>query len=848
MTDVYGGGKGQKTVVGGDVIVNIGAKSGEGALSGSGTVNGSVYGGSALGVVNATSTKDDKGDITAYTPTENKTAKVNIYGGTVNGSVFGGGLGEKTGSSDIAAQNFGDAEISMEGGSVGDAIYGGANANGVLKADAEVTLLGGTIGTSWTTPAPDPLPDVVFGGGKGEPTLVNGSVLVNVGNSTHTGTAAIYGNVYGGSALGNTNASKTGNDPMEFYTDGETAKKTYVNLYAGTINGNVFGGGLGRKAAAAVGTEGQEGYVAPVEAVESFVGGDVTVTLDGAKLVNSFSGEGVDYKPVTGQIFGANNLNGTPKGHVKVHVKRTVDSEKPTGTARDNRNTYDVAAVYGGGNQADYHPTKADGTDDEKKDAFAEVLIEGCDETSIEYVYGGGNAAAVPATEVTILGSYIIDYVFGGGNGKGTGNPGANVGSYDNGTSEYGTGKAVTKLVGGHIMYVFGGSNTKGNVRGGTSISMPDKTSYVEEGYNCCNVRDIKEIYGAGNEAEQDGAVTMILGCVDNMDYVFGGARKANVKGGVDLVVTSGHFKGVFGGNDQSGTIQGPITLTIEETGCDPLVIDNLYLGGNQAAYSVYGYKNTGTEDNPVLVARKEAEYNALTAEQKTAEGLPYDHPVLNVVSCTSIGNIFGGGYGSDATMYGSPTVNVNMIPGKFAKDIDRDGDYPAHSDATALGIIGNVYGGGEEARVEGSTAVNICTASTVTVRSDNGAPVTNDPTPVQGALITDNVFGAGKGLADNVNSALVTGNTTIVMVKGSVAKSVYGGGQLSQVGGDTNITISGGTIGKDRVETATPGTYTYYGGATYGNVYGGGLGSESGVGFGLVKGNTDIIITDGTV
>ena len=94
--------------------------------------------------------------------------------------------------------------------------------------------------------------------------------------------------------------------------------------------------------------------------------------------------------------------------------------------------------------------------------------------------------------------------------------------------------------------------------------------------------------------------MTMVLGCVDNMDYVYGGAKNANVKGGVDLVVTSGHFNGVFGGNDTSGSIQGPITLTIEETGCAPLIIDNLYLGGNLAAYSVYGYKQVG--DN--LVAR----------------------------------------------------------------------------------------------------------------------------------------------------------------------------------------------------------------------------------------------------
>ena len=351
----------------------------------------------------------------------------------------------------------------------------------------------------------------------------------------------------------------------------------------------------------------------------------------------------------------------------------------------------------------------------------------------------------------------------------------------------------------------------------------------------------------------------MILGCVDNMDYVYGGARNAHVKGGVDLVVTSGHFKGVYGGNDQSGTIQGPIKVTIEETGCDPLIIENLYLGGNNAAYSIYGYKNTGTVDAPVFVARTKAEYDALTQEQKTAEGLPYADPVLNIVSCTRIGKetgedlggAFGGGYGAGATMYGNPTVNVNMIAGKYAKDIDRDGTPGADNDATALGIVRNVYGGGEQANVAGNTTVNIGTATTVKLRSDMGAPIAEEDQTsanVLGALITDNVFGAGKGKNDNIESALVSGNTEVNICtadysevagfKGiSIAKSVYGGGQLSQVGGNTNITVSGGTIG-------TSGQ----GGATYGNIYGGGFGHNDNVRFGLVKGNTNVTVTGGSV
>ena len=874
---VFGGGEGQTTTVVGDVKVYIGKKDGS-TYTGSGNVKGNVYGGSALGAVNAT-----KGDGGTLSATEGKTTQVNIYQGTVEGSVFGGGLGQlASGTPDepgyeaaIAAQNFGNTTVTLENSDnakalVQTAVYGGANVNGVLRSDAEVTISGGTVGT---TREGNTVKDVVFGGGQGQPTLVNGNVTVNVGTKSgdatpvYGGTAMIHGNVYGGSALGNTNAAKnTGADaetnPLTFYTTGEGKKATAVNLYGGTIDGNVFGGGLGRKAVAgaeAVGTEGESGYVPAVEAVagvESFVGGDVTVVLDGAKLVCSYTGEGENRMPLTGQVFGANNWNGTPKGHVKVHVKRTVDSAKDTKVARDNRTTYDVAAVYGGGNQADYIPTNAildtsvEGNKALVEKATAEVIIEGCDLTSIEYVYGGGNAAAVPATDVTVTGSYIIHYMFGGGNGKSTNtfvNPGANIGIYNNsGTpANYGTGKAETKLVGGHIHYIFGGSNTKGNVRGGTAITMPDASAY--SGYDCCAERDVKEIYGAGNEAEQDGNVTLILGCVKNMDYVYGGARNAHVNGGVDLVVTSGSFKGVFGGNNIAGTIQGPITVTIEETGCDPLEIDALYLGGNQAAYSVYGYKK---DVDGTLVARTSLTDGTAVNPPATnySETQLYRDPILNVVSCTRIGKtsgedlggMFGGGLGAGAVMYGSPTVNVNMIAGKYAERIDRNDTPGADNDKNALGDISNVYGGGQEANVVGDTRVNICTESTVKVRSDMGASIpesNQEEKAVQGARITGNVFGAGKGKPDDANSALVTGSTTMQIAGGSVFKSVYGGGELSQVGGDTHVNVSGGIIG-----TAGQGE------ATYGNVYGGGLGNSSDTKFGLVQGNTNIAVTGGKV
>ncbi len=75
----------------------------------------------------------------------------------------------------------------------------------------------------------------------------------------------------------------------------------------------------------------------------------------------------------------------------------------------------------------------------------------------------------------------------------------------------------------------------------------------------------------------------------------------------------------------------------------------------------------------------------------------------------------------------------------------------------------------------------------------------------------------------------------TDLTIKGTttVGESVYGGGEESDVGGDTEVIVTGGTIGT-----------TGQGGAEYGNVYGGGKGKADDVTAGLVKGNTTVNIS----
>jgi hypothetical protein len=102
----------------------------------------------------------------------------------------------------------------------------------------------------------------------------------------------------------------------------------------------------------------------------------------------------------------------------------------------------------------------------------------------------------------------------------------------------------------------------------------------------------------------------------------------------------------------------------------------------------------------------------------------PYRAPVVNVKSFTSIGNIYGGGYGPTAVMVGDPTVNINVAVGskanhseanveENAKSYDDEQGYPIPShEPGKIGAINNVFGGGNLAKVIGQPQVNIGTLS----------------------------------------------------------------------------------------------------------------------------------------
>lgn len=805
LGNLFGAGKGDKRVLF-NQWTNV--TSTTVTVSG-GTVYGSVFGGGEDGHV--------LGD--AETTISGASTVIGTLGTTgYDGNVFGGGRGSYTALT--AGVVCGNVNLNIENGYMKGSVYGGGRLASVGThlakidqedyygriisdgkqqiigeddVDADVThghitivISGGTIGAvkdGRVLTSQYSIGDV-FGGCKG---TTEGTILEKLGIAKST-VVNLLGGTVGNSIYGGGEVGFVGERGLIDAPETAFAK---VNLLGGSVK-NVYGGGLGLK----------DGVGGAQTNAPALVRGNVKVNLNGlepddynstihSSFVTDFNedgNEGVDFYRVnnrvdgcvvTGNIFGCNNVNGTPEGHAKLHVFMTTPVSRQLPEPGQTSDNYDVAAVYGGGNQADYEPT-----DDEQK---TEVIIEGCGLTSIQQVYGGGNAAATPGTLVTVKGTELIDEVFGGGNGVSTDdfdNPGANVGFKTGTETPYtlGDGVALVRLMAGNIHYAYGGSNTKGDIRGGSSVETVDNEWIENVSTACCEELHVDEMYGGGKNAGMKSGTNIILGCSNSTNWVneiYAGAENADVEGDCSLTITSGMFKRVFGGNKFSGKLKGSITVNIEENGqCGiPVIIGELYGGGNKAAYSVYGYDNNG---------------NMLTSGERK-----YNDPVVNIRAFTSIGNIYGGGYGSGAILYGNTNVNINETLNHQPDAESYSGNaYPGgvlhlvttleevdvklypHEDGK-IGVIGNVFGGGNAAAVYGNTNVNIGTTTEEPLQQldNNGNPLYEDVvvegdtkkqpvkilTPVVGADIQGNVYGGG-------NEAIVTGNTNVNIGKEGIA------------------------------------------------------------------------------
>lgn len=683
-----------------------------------GTVNGSIHGGSNM----------QKGqNVNIYTKGEgtvkggiyggsnqrgviNYNVTMNIGGGTIEQGVFGGGYGTNSNSCDVT----GTVNITMTGGIVLSGLYGGGNVNSTVNGKTTININGGTIGASATDSAN------VHGGGLGSLTRILDSVEVNIGANVGDEGATIHGDVYGGSAEGKTNGNSSR----------ENSATTTVTLNAGTIHGSVYGGGLGSSNAADV-------Y------------GPVTVTVNGGSVNNPGTGN-------PASIFGCNNANGSPKSTVDV----IINSSDATTTVNDVKQ-YAINGVYGGGNKAHYDYDNAN---------YPTVTVNGC-ATSIRDVYGGGNAAAVPSTHVTINGG-DIDRVFGGGNGE-SGTP-AHIGYKNNTESSTNNpytanGNVSVSIKGGTINQVFGGSNAHGLVKGSIAVEVDKSTAE-----DACEMH-IAEVYGGGNKAAS-AAGSITVGCTggegEGIGDLYGGANQAGITGNIGLNITGGSINRIFGGNNITGAIDGTITVNVNWKTTDPCgynYIGTVFGGGNNASYN-------GT-------------------------------PAVNIKNGTVSQSVYGGGKGTGAVVKGTNVTIGDADASHCAVVVENvygGGDAAAvqgntlvtYNDSNASSSVSNLFGGGNKAGLSGTATVNM-TAGKVTAGIYGGC---NSEGGVQGA-ITVNINGGTLGASGDGNA---------------MSSGIFGGGYGSATSTEGNVTVNIG----DEAGTYIPVIYgDIYGGSALGNV-----------------------------
>ena len=501
--------------VGGNTIVG-----GSNPNTVNGTEGGNVFGAGrgnnqqAASIVNSYVVIADNADILhnvygggnyGYITTE---SNVYILGGTIGDDVFGGAYG----NAGNATHNYSipQSNVYIKGGAISGSVYGGSNSSGNV-GNVTMEITGGEIKGS------------VFGGGLGQTTNVTGDVTLTVGKAKSTDTATISGDVYGGSEMGKVNTN--------------TDNNTTVTINQAKIAGNVFGGGFGSK-------------TNPV--AEADVNGNITVTINGGTMNN---------------VFGCNNINGTPKGDVEVHF-----------------NGGKAVNVYGGGNFAHYLTTGKNPV----------VYLTGGEVSN--NVYGGGSLAKVNKTVVNVTGGQAYN-VFAGAEGN-------------HKDSTLVLGNKTVNMQGGTVGNIYGGSFTCKdvaksfvNISGGHVQSHVFGSGYFGDMYGDCYVYIGKNAilsaphYGENNDKFKENG-SKYNTKLDNLTQLW---IENNVYAGANW----GSYTGTFGAATikKQGNDGGHSNIYIDGTGY------NITSGKNSNYIlidgSVYGSGTScdaGVEENNVII------------------------------------------------------------------------------------------------------------------------------------------------------------------------------------------------------------------------------------------------------
>ena len=585
----------------------------------------------------------------------------------------------------------------------------------------------------------------------------------------------IEGTIYGGNnTLGTVNGNST------------------VNITGGTINGNtdgneaVFGGGYGYQTVVSGNVElNISDERSNVNINGNVYGGSQNGTVSGTTNLNINDTENSNNIIITGKIFGGGKGTSTYAATNTGDININIDG-----------GSYDQ--VYGGAN----FNSLIKGNITLK---IAENLA-----TNINQVYGGGYEAIVTGGEVfeeTTLEDGTVEYTPITYNDKiYLYNKADIANAYAGGNNAGIASDFISELyaIGAKVTNMYGGSNTTGELE--------ETNVFVQAGAN------VENVYGAGfgpstNVTGNTNVTITANSTVTNA--VFGGGNEGTVDGNTNINIDNATIQNLYGAGFGENSIIGRTAGKANVNLLNATVLGNVYGGGsegqigsdadgnsteiildNTTAQNVYGggqgLAATTTGKTKVTLN------NNSTVNQSVYGGgdkaVVNGGTEVNVNQATVNQNVYAGGNGSDETVEGE------ILPGSIS------GTTLANINSGAV-INQSVFGAGRglTATVNGNTDVNINEGAIVNQNiyggGDNGSVAGDTSVIVGSAKIGDasdltrgNVYGAGKGL-----NATLVGDSNVVIENVSSSNgnvnNVYGGGELGNVEGSTNVRVTSSEI-----------------------------------------------------
>ena len=685
----------------------------------------------------------------------------------IKGNVFGGGMGV-----------------------ISDLTKGAVTANPIVNIGYDASTQSGLLPTGF--PATSQLTDfpraVVSGHvhGGGDLASTTGNTTVNIRENSTLLKTNVFGGGHGNET--NANAAKiTGN--------------TLVNMTAGTVKENIYGGGELASVCSDSPTNKNLG-IAKVTISGGTVG-DETVTGQGPDILGNVFGGGLGR---AGDAF---------RNWANVDSTRVEISGQTTG---DIVNPYIVNTVFGGAENGHVERSTSvvvSGGLIGKKITWEQRKLD--DEGQVTtYVYtgnvlGGGRGIDTDAngnlseitgrvfgnTNVTISGGVVRHSVYGGAGL-------ASVGTYtkdenDNFVFANNTGKATVTV-------------------NGTALIGPKKGDLIENP----SVQDSSFKYLGCNEGCVYGSGCGLPGDTYK-DYAFTNKTEVTIGGNAQVVGSA------FGGGE-NGYVQTEAKIVVE---------GNAVIGG----IPLHG---TATETSYTVNEGENNEYNGVTVNLKSAEG-ECTEDAYGTGRRIFRGNVYGGSRGTDY---------ADKDNKRYSKTTGR---VYGHTNVTIQGnakVYNRVYGGGAIASVGDFNYHTTVTDSVTSVKSDGVTNVTVKGNAIVGTngLNNGEVYGGGRGLVGKPMSQVTylayVGNTNVTVSETAQIKgNVYGGSASGHVQEDARVTVSGGTIGIANQGGFHSNVYGGGGGAgQYRYVTGGNVHTHHSISAGRVFGDTHVEINSGTI